>query len=62
MKIWQVIGSKKLHILWLVKYCTNAGVSLFLVIYELLQGSKLSSDHKNNIIVQTTSDDIILDY
>ena len=43
-----------------VEYNIKASVNLFLMIYELLKGSKILSDHKNDIVVQTMSGDIIL--
>ena len=44
-----------------MKYCTKAHVNLFLLICKLLQGSKIWSDNKNNIVVEIMSGDIILD-
>ena len=61
MKVKQVDRSKKMYILWPVKYCTKAGMNLFSLTCELLQDIKMWNDHKNNIIVETTSGDITLD-
>ena len=45
-----------------MKYCTKTGVNLFSLTCKLLQGSKILSDCKNNIVVQSTSGDIVLHY
>ena len=37
-----------------------ADVKLFSLTYELLQGNKIESDHKNNIVVNIPTGDIIL--
>ena len=50
MKLKQVHGSTMMHVLWPVKYCIKAYVNLFFLICKFLQGSKISSDNKNNII------------
>ena len=60
VKVRQVDGSEKLHVLWPVKYCTKVSVNPFLLTYEYSQGSNISRDHKNNIVVQAKSGDIIL--
>ena len=57
----QVDGTKQVHTLWAVKFCPKAGANLFSLMYELLQGNKISCDHQNNIVVNTLTGDIILD-
>ena len=59
MKVRQVDGSKKMHMLWSVKKCSKC--ESLLTNLQTLQESKISSDHKNNIMVQTTNDNVILD-
>ena len=39
MKVHQVNGSKRLHVLWPMKYCTKVGANLYSLTYKLLQGS-----------------------
>ena len=43
------------------KVCAKAGAKLYSLTCKLLQGSKINSDHKNNIVVHSPEDDIILD-
>ena len=52
---------KQKNVLWSVKYCVKAGAKLFLLTCKLSEGSKISSDHKRNILVQRMNDNIILD-
>ena len=47
-----------MYILWFVKYCINH----FLLTWKLLQCSKILSRHEDNMTIQTTSGDIILDW
>ena len=49
------------NMLWSVKYCAKISANLFLLTCEKLQVGKISSDHENDIMVETTSGDIILD-
>ena len=51
-----------MHVLWPMKYCTKACSNLFLLTYKILQGIKISSDHKNNIVVESAIGDIDLDW
>ena len=51
MKVDQIDGSKKLHILCLMKYCAKAGVNLYSLTCKLSQGSKIVSDCINNIVI-----------
>ena len=57
----QVNGEEQVHTLWHVKFCPTAGANLFSLMCELLQGNKISSDHFNNIVINTPSGDIVLD-
>ena len=61
VKVRQVNGTEHVHTIWPVKFCPKAGVNLFYLLWELLQGSKISSDHQNNIVVNTATGNIILD-
>ena len=47
--------------LWPVEYCARVGVNLFSMTCELVQGSKLSSDNKNNFVLETACNEILLD-
>ena len=62
VKVHQVGGNKKLHILWLMKYCTKAGANLYFPTCTLLQGSKSLSNCKSNIVTQSTSDDFMVNH
>ena len=55
------LTAEQVHTLWPVKFCPKTGANLFSLMCELLQGNKISSDHQNNIIVNTPTSDIILD-
>ena len=46
----------------LVKFCPKAGVNLFSLMCELLQGKTISSNHQNNIMVNSMDGSIILDH
>ena len=61
LNVWQVDGTEQVHILWPMKFCPKAGVNLFSLTCELLQGTKISSDQWNNIMVKFTDGNIILD-
>ena len=49
------------HILQPVKYSGKADANLYSPTFELLQGNKIKSDYKNNIVVQCSKGNIILD-
>ena len=59
--VHQVNGEKQVHTLWPVKFCPMAGANLFSPTCELSHRNNTSSDHFNNIMVNTPSDDIVLD-
>ena len=59
-KMREIDGNKKLHILWPLIYCAKAGANLFLLTCKLLQGGKMSSDEKNNIVLKTVIENINL--
>ena len=44
-----------------MEFCPKAGANLFSLTCKLFQGNKISSDHQNNIAVNTPTDNIILD-
>ena len=48
IRVHQVYGSKRLHILWPVKYCAKAGVNQYIPTCKLLQENKIISNCKNN--------------
>ena len=60
-KLIQVDGSEILHNIWSVKYCEMASANLFSFNCKHLQGGKLSSNEKNNIVLDTTMENIALD-
>ena len=60
MKVHQVNSNERSHVLWSTKYCTKAGAKCFLLTWKLSQGSKISTDCKNNIIVHSMSGNIIM--
>ena len=45
-----------------MKYFTKAGANLYSLTCELSQGNKMTSDHYNNIMVQSSKGNIILYY
>ena len=55
VKVRQVNGSEKLHPLWPVKYFAEAGANCFLLTCKLSQGGKVSSNEKNNIVLETAT-------
>ena len=61
VKVQQVNRAEQVHTLWPVKLCPNAGANLFSLTCKLLQGNKISSDHLNNMMINTPNGDIILD-
>ena len=58
--VQQADGSKRVHTLQPIKYSIRAGAKLFSLIFELFNGSKLSSNMKNNIVLDTWHGDIVL--
>ena len=44
-----------------MKFCSKADANLFSLACELFQGKKISSDHQNNIVVESTNCNNILD-
>ena len=60
VNVGQVDCTEWLHILWPMKYYAKASVSLYSIACELLQGNTIKSDHKNNIVVQSSKGYIIL--
>ena len=56
-----VDGTEWVYTIWPMRLCPKAGVNLFSLTCELLQGKILSSDHQNNIVVKCTDGDIIID-
>ena len=61
VNIQQVDGTEWVHTLWPVKFCPKAGANLFSLMSKL-QGNKISSDPWNNIVVNSSKGDIILDH
>ena len=61
INVQQVDRTEWIHILWPVKFCPKAGAILFFLMCKLSQGNKISSDHQSNIVVSSTSGNIILD-
>ena len=46
VKVREINGNKRLHVLWPVKYNAKAGANLFLLTCKLFQGCKISSNKK----------------
>ena len=61
INIQQVDGTEQVHPLWSIKFCPKAGVNLFFLMCELLQGNKIISDHQNNIVAKSSEGDILLE-
>ena len=57
MKVYQVDGTEWVCILWSMKYCIKAGANLHSLTWELSHKNKIKSDHKNNILVQSSNGD-----
>ena len=60
--VHQVNGEEQVHTLWSVKFCPLAGANLFSLTCKLSQGNNISSNETNNIVINTPSGDIVLDY
>ena len=50
-----------IQLLWLMKFCPEAGVNLLSLTCKLLQGNNITSDHQVNIVVESTKGNIILE-
>ena len=61
INVCQVDGPELVHTLWPLKYCPKAGANLLSLRCKLSQENKISSNHQNNIVVNTTYGNIILD-
>ena len=61
VKVHQILGTEWVHAIWPMKFCPKAGVILFSLTCELLQGHKIETDQQNNIVVNTPAGNIILD-
>ena len=62
MKVKQVDGSEKMHMLWPVRYCAKAGVNCIFLTCKLSQGNRISSDNKNSIVVQKINGNNVLNF
>ena len=62
INILQVYDMERVHTLWSVKFCFNAGANLFSLTCKFLQENKISSDHHSNIMVKSSDDNVILDH
>ena len=60
-KVHQVNGTEQVHILWPVKFFPKAGANLFYLTWEHLKEKRIACDHHNNIVVNSSNDNIILD-
>ena len=61
MKVHQVDGTECVHILWPMNYCAKAGANLCSLTCKLLQWNKMKRNYKNNITLQSSEGNIILD-
>ena len=62
VSVWQVDGTEWVYTQWHMKFCPKASANLLPLTCEVLQGNKISSDHWNNIVVKSSTGDIILDW
>ena len=53
--------TEQVHILWPIKFCIKTGENIYSLIGEYLQENMTKGDHRNNIMVQSSKRDIILD-
>ena len=60
INVWQVDGSEWVHTLWPANAFPKTGASLFSLMCEFLQGSKIPSDHQNNIVAKFCEGIIII--
>ena len=61
VNVHQVDGSDQVHTLWPMRFCPKAGANLFSLMCKLLQGKMMSSNHCNNIVIDSMEGKIILD-
>ena len=59
--VCQVNRTEQVHVLCPMKFCPKEGANLFSLMCKLSKGNMISSNHCNNIVVNTTYVDIILD-
>ena len=59
VKVHQVNRIEWVHILWPAKFCFKASANLFSLTCKLLQGNRIASDLRNNIVVNTSNGNII---
>ena len=57
---WQVDGTKQIHTLWSLKFCPKASANLFFPMCKLYQEKTISSNHQNNIMVNSMDGNIFL--
>lgn len=61
IKVRHIDGSEKIHTIEPMRYFKSAGANLFCLTCKLLQGSKLSSNNKEYIVLDTSNGNIMLD-
>ena len=61
IKVHQVDDTEWVHTLWPMKFCPKAGANLFSLTCKLFQGNTIKGYHKNNIMVYSSEENIILD-
>ena len=62
MKVCQVDGSEWVYIVWPVKYCVKEGANLYSLTCNFLWRKRIKNNHKNNIMVQSSEGNIVLDF
>ena len=53
--------SKKMQMLWPIKYCVKVNLNVFFLTCKLSQSSKILSDCKTDFLVEQKSGNVILD-
>ena len=61
INIRQVNGTEWAHTLWPVKFCAK-GINLFSLTFKVFQGNGIKNSHQNNISVESSEGNIILDH
>ena len=61
INVRQVDGAEWVHTLWSVKFCLKAGANWFSLKFKLLKGNMIENDHQNDIMVESSNGNFILD-
>ena len=58
----QDYGTEWVHTLWPMIFCPEEGANLFSLMCKLLQENNVSSGHWNNIVVESSEGNFVLDH